>query len=164
MLDYGTWYSSISRSFRKSPQRKTILVMTNRYITYLMYMVYPILLVLGLPKENGSVLLVIPALFFVLVTLLRLIWNKERPYDKFGITPIIAKETKGKSMPSRHVFSAVMISMCALTLSLPLGLLCLSLSILLALCRVIGGVHYPSDVIVGGGIGLLAGLLLFLFT
>ena len=34
--------------------------------------------------------------------------------------------------------------------------------VLVALIRVIGGVHYPSDVLAGAIIGILAGLILYL--
>ena len=65
-------------------------------------------------------------------------------------------------MPSRHVFSASMVSMCALRLSFPFGLMLLGFSLILAFCRVLGGVHYPKDVLIGYALGFSFGLLLFL--
>lgn len=66
-------------------------------------------------------------------------------------------------MPSRHVFSATIISMAILRLNLILGIFFLILSLVIALCRVLGGVHYPRDVMVGFLVGIVCGLLLFLF-
>ena len=37
-----------------------------------------------------------------------------------------------------------------------------AIGVLIALIRVIGGVHYPSDVLAGAIIGILAGLILYL--
>ena len=68
----------------------------------------------------------------------------------------------GKSFPSRHVFSATVIAMLALTLNPWLGGAMLFLAGALALLRVLGGVHYPSDVLAGYVIGILVGLLLYL--
>lgn len=66
-------------------------------------------------------------------------------------------------MPSRHVFSASLLSMVLLQVSGTLGLLFLVLSLGLASARVLGGVHYPKDVLVGYLLGLLWGSLLYLF-
>lgn len=65
-------------------------------------------------------------------------------------------------MPSRHVFSAVMIALCVWLIQWWLGLILLGLALTLAFIRVIGGVHYPRDVIVGALCGLLAGAMLFI--
>ena len=71
------------------------------------------------------------------------------------------KETKGKSFPSRHVFSIAMIAMTFLRVSLPLAVLFFVLTALLAALRVLGGVHYVRDVAAGAAMGVLCGLLGF---
>ena len=53
-------------------------------------------------------------------------------------------------------------SMCVCQLSLPLGMCSMLLSLLLALVRVLGGVHYPKDVLVALGLGLVWGGLFLL--
>ena len=103
-----------------------------------------------------------PGTSFILLSLLRKILNQPRPYERWTISPLIIKDAKGQSMPSRHVFSAVVISVCVLRVTTWAGIFLLILSALLAFCRVLGGVHYPKDVVVGYIIGLIAGSLLFL--
>ena len=66
-------------------------------------------------------------------------------------------------MPSRHVFSTAVIAMAWIPVSLPAGILLLLVAVLESVIRVLGGVHYPSDVAAGYLIGVLAGLpMLFL--
>ena len=52
--------------------------------------------------------------------------------------------------------------MACLHANLPVGLVLLVLSALLGLVRVLGGVHYPKDVLVGYACGLLLGILFFI--
>jgi membrane-associated phospholipid phosphatase len=130
-----------------------------------MYLVYPLLLIhLFINKPDKlPIFILIPGLSFVLVSFGRHLLNAPRPYETWNITPLIPKDTKGHSFPSRHVFSASIISMAVLRLNPILGILFLVLSLVIAICRVIGGVHYPHDVAAGYLIGIICGLLLFLF-
>ena len=52
--------------------------------------------------------------------------------------------------------------MACLHTNLPVGLVLLVLSAFLGLVRVLGGVHYPKDVLVGYACGLLWGILFFI--
>ena len=115
----------------------------------------------GLGQELATYIMV-PALGFILLTLVRKWINQPRPYETWGIVPLLEKDSSGNSMPSRHVFSATIISMACLHANLPAGLILLLLSALLGLVRVLGGVHYPKDVLVGYACGLIWGILFFI--
>ena len=139
----------------------------NRMMTVLMPLAYLTLLGTafmnkGLGKEFATYILV-PASGFVLLTLVRKWINQPRPYEAWEIIPLLEKDSAGNSMPSRHVFSATIISMACLHANLPAGLILLVLSALLGLVRVLGGVHYPKDVLVGYACGLIWGILFFIF-
>ena len=99
---------------------------------------------------------------FFLLSLGRSLYNRPRPYHTWDIQPLIKKDSLGKSFPSRHVFSATTIAMFTLLLNPWLGGTMLFLAAILAILRVLGGVHYPSDVLAGYVIGILVGLLLYL--
>lgn len=161
MKNYAEYYARLSRPYR--PYAKQ-LRLVNQSVTTLMYAVYPLLLTFLFLEKGGAATLpyvLVPGIGFVLLSLVRKILNQPRPYERWDIEPLIEKDSSGQSMPSRHVFSATIISMCLLTINFWLGLLLLILSALLAFCRVIGGVHYPKDVLVGYAIGVLVGLVLF---
>lgn len=160
---YFDFYQGLTEAIRQSPKALHWLVVINSSITYLMYAVYPLLLLLIFLKNGRAVLpfLLIPGLSFVGVSIVRKWINQPRPYEAWPISPLITKDSSGESMPSRHVFSATMISMCVLRVNFFLGCLCFLLTLLLAVCRVLGGVHYPKDVLVGLFLGVLVGSLLW---
>lgn len=172
MKDYNQTYQAIRRPFQKRPHLLTFLVWLNGHITQLMYLIYPgLLLYLAWSGIRTGMdflhqllpFILIPGISFVGLSLLRKLFKQTRPYEDWEITPLVPKVSTGNSMPSRHVFSATMISMCVLQVQPLLGCGLLLLSLILAYCRVLVGVHYPKDVVVGFLIGLAAGLLLFLF-
>lgn len=167
MKNYQEWYQNISSILTSHPTLLFLLRSFNRLMTVAMPLVYLALLVttylqLGLGQQVGIYLL-IPATGFVILSLFRKKINHPRPYETWNISPLLEKDSSGQSMPSRHVFSATIISMACLHASLPVGLACLLFSALLGLVRVLGGVHYPKDVLVGYAGGLVWGFLFFLF-
>ena len=136
-------------------------------MTVVMPIVYLTLLVITyLQEELGKQILIyvfVPASGFVILSLLRKKLNAPRPYEVWEIVPLLDRDSPGQSMPSRHVFSATIISMACLHASLSVGVILLVLSVFLGLVRVLGGVHYPKDVLVGYACGLVWGVIFFLF-
>jgi membrane-associated phospholipid phosphatase len=165
MKNYAEFYNKLTKAFQDKPAAIRGLQVINSLLTKVMYLVYPLLLIhLFINKPDKlPIFILIPGLSFVLVSFGRHLLNAPRPYETWNITPLIPKDTKGHSFPSRHVFSASIISMAVLRLNPILGILFLVLSLVIAICRVIGGVHYPHDVAAGYLIGIICGLLLFLF-
>ena len=136
-------------------------------MTVVMPMIYLTLLATTYLQEGlGKQVLVyvfVPASGFVILSLLRKKINAPRPYEVWEIVPLLDRDSPGQSMPSRHVFSATIISMACLHASLSVGLILLILSAILGLVRILGGVHYPKDVVVGYMCALVWGVLFFLF-
>ena len=104
-----------------------------------------------------------PASGFMILSLLRKKINAPRPYETWEIVPLLDRDRPGQSMPSRHVFSATIISITCLHASLSVGVILLILSAILGLVRVLGGVHFPKDVVVGYICALVWGVIFFLF-
>ena len=157
-------YAKLSAPFRSRPWAVKGLRSANRALTLLCYICYPALLLWLLAYMDarlwGAVL--VPAGSFVLVSLFRSKVNRPRPYEAMDIQPLIIKNTKGNSFPSRHVFSVFVIAMTWGWICPRVGAALMVVGVLVALIRVIGGVHYPSDVLAGAIIGILAGLILYL--
>ena len=167
MKNYQEWYDHIAGNIENKPFLLSLLRTFNRFMTIVMPMIYLTLLAItylqqGLGKQVG-IYLFIPASGFVILSFLRKKINAPRPYEVWEIVPLLDRDSPGQSMPSRHVFSATIISMACLHASLTMGMICLTLSAFLGLVRVLGGVHFPKDVVVGYICGLVWGVIFFLF-
>jgi len=153
-------YIKMTQPFRENPGMAKGIHIINKLCTGIMYVSYPALIVyLFLQKnERLSCAVLVPAISFVLLSVGRYIINRPRPYEAFAVPSVINKDTRGKSFPSRHVFSATIIAMTFLFASpwVWLGVVFLMVSVLLAVVRVVSGVHYISDVIAGIVIAVLA--------
>ncbi len=167
MKNYQEWYNHIARKIEKKPIFLKLLRTFNRLMTVVMPMIYLTLLTTTYLQEGLGkkiwIYLFIPASGFVILSLLRKKINAPRPYEVWEIVPLLDRDSPGQSMPSRHVFSATIISTACLHASLSVGLILLILSAILGLVRVLGGVHYPKDVLVGYACGLVWGVIFFLF-
>lgn len=155
-------YRRLSAPFRREGRRKALLGV-NRVLTYGCYAAYPLLLAVLAVQRDGRFwrALLVPGISFFLVSLVRQWINAPRPYETLEIDPLIHKDTRGKSLPSRHVFSMFVIAMTFLWILPPVGVLLLICGGVLAAVRVIGGVHYLRDVAAGAAVGTAAGLLGF---
>ena len=163
-------YIKMTQPFRENDGLAKGIHMANKLYTGVMYLAYPVLLVyLFFFGKFSSYFrfdkaLLVPGISFVLLSLFRKFINRPRPYEKFQVPPVIKKDTKGHSFPSRHVFSATMIAITFLLMS-PwswLGVIFLIVSIALAVVRVVSGVHYISDVVAGIIVAVVAAVLGYL--
>lgn len=157
-MKYAEWYTKITENLR-TPEKIHCIQFLDKVLTGTMYVVYPAMLVYVYLYQRNLLVkeISIPAVSFLLVSLFRKLYNRPRPYES-DIIPLITKDTQGQSMPSRHIFSSAVISMGVLAVNIPLGGICWMITILNAVVRVIGGVHYPSDVTAGILTGFLSGL------
>ena len=167
MKNYQEWYGYVAGKIEKKPCLLSLLRTFNRFMTVVMPIVYLTLLATVYFREGfGKQVLIyvfIPASGFVILSLLRKKINAPRPYEEWNIKPLLDRDSLGQSMPSRHVFSASIISMACFHASLSLGIILLVLSAFLSLVRVLGGVHYPKDVVVAYICALAWGMIFFLF-
>ena len=167
MKNYQEWYGNVATNIENKSFLLSLLRSFNRFITVVMPIVYLTLLATTYFQEGlGKQVLIyvcIPASGFVILSFLRKKINAPRPYEEWDIKPLLDRDSPGQSMPSRHVFSAPIISMACLHTSLTMGMICLILSAFLGLVRVLGGVHFPKDVVVGYICALVWGVIFFQF-
>ncbi len=140
---------------------KKIAITMQKGAEILIYLTYPVFLAVLFINNNlfWAKSAAVCGVGFLLVSLFRHFYNAPRPYQIYDIIPVINKNSKGKSMPSRHCFSASVIAVSISVINLPIGILIGVLALLMATLRVVFGVHFIKDVLVGLLLGVLIGLV-----
>lgn len=133
------------------------------YVTAVLYFGVLLWLLWQRKYGDGMVTIAVPAVSFVLVTVFRTKLNARRPYEVYGFKPLIPKDKCGNSFPSRHVFSIFVIATTLAWQCIWIAAIVWLLGAVLALVRVVSGVHFPRDVIAGMCIGILFGAACGLF-
>lgn len=156
-------YIKYTNPLRLDEEKAKKIISLNQILTGLVFLIYPLYMAVLYGEKDPKLIKVIlvPAVSFVLVTILRKIINAPRPYEKFEIPPVIEKDTKGKSFPSRHVFSVFIIAVTIFYSHPGPGIILGLLGVAMAVIRVAGGVHEPRDVIAGALIGIACGVIGF---
>ena len=144
-------YGMIKDFFEKNNRFK-IFKMLYIFSTALFVLVYAAILLKNIAKKEYKRLfcnIFAPGVTFGLCTIIRHKINRKRPYEEMNIEPLINKDKKGHSFPSRHVTSAFAIAVTAYHENKGLGMFSMFVAVIVAFVRVIAGVHYVKDVVAG---------------
>ncbi len=140
-------YKRLSKPYRESKGMRRCLAAADALITALIFLSYPVFLIYAVYNKSTPAFacdIMIPAVSFGFLSLFRRLYSAPRPYEVWDITPLLKKDTRGKSFPSRHVFSVFIIGMTYFHTFHILGAAVLLSGAALACIRVIGGVHFPK--------------------
>ena len=148
---YPERYNKIKAFITKNKVRLIIFTFVYKQLPRVLAVVYGFLIVYLCIIGDMRVIkcVCVPAFVFATLSAARHALNFERPYEKFDISPIFPKGKKGRSFPSRHTACAAVIAASVMYVSLPVGIAAMVAAVLVALSRVIGGVHFPRDVAAG---------------
>ena len=155
-------YNRIAKHIRSSRYGVSVVNWLDKVIVLATVVIYGIMILLQFIYADYDLLykiILVPAVGFLVVSACRYIYNQPRPYEIMNIDPIITKDTKGKSFPSRHVYSIFVIAMTAMQINMFFGILLLVVGFMLAILRVIGGVHFTRDVFAGAFLGVITGVI-----
>ena len=103
--------------------------------------------------------LIITAVPFIALSVMRYVINAPRPYELLEFYEKKPKSRTGCSFPSRHVFSVFVIATVMIPQNIALGIGLLLLGAVLAALRVLLGVHFIRDVVAGALIGVISGVI-----
>ena len=149
-------YHALYRWFDAHPAARRFVVALDRWLPLVPFVCYPVLLCLlnvrlvqlfltrqsaapDLMSEIARSILV-PGITFWVGTALRARLDRPRPYDQPGFTPLVQKDTHGRSFPSRHALSAAVLAMVWLYFSPAVGWCMIVIALLIAVVRVLTGV------------------------
>ena len=161
-------YHNIQAFFKNNSLMYNILKASYKLFPAIIFASYILFIIVsafiyGITDVTFLKVTLVPLCTFAIVSVFRKIFNAQRPYEKYGITPLIAKDKQGQSFPSRHVASGFIISMAFLYINMALGITFLIISLLIAITRVLAGVHFIKDVVAGALFSVIMGyILLFL--
>jgi membrane-associated phospholipid phosphatase len=140
-----------------SPLRMLVAVLAERLASVEVALMI-LLLVRG---RRGSVanMVAAVALVYGLSEVSGRLGPRDRPFMRLSAVEALVEHSGGRSFPSRHVASGLAMASIARRAHPRLGALMAVIAAVLGLTRVAAGLHYPSDVLAGLGLGLLVGRL-----
>ena len=167
-------YQKILYWLNAHPAAKQLVILLNHWLPAVPFVCYPVLLVLlnlqwfrllrgGLDQTALDFMqciaraILVPGFVFLGGTLLRKKLNFPRPYEQPGFTPLVAKESRGHSMPSRHALSAAVLAAVWLYFYPAAGCVMVGIALLICCLRVLTGVHHVRDVVCGFALGFALG-------
>lgn len=142
------FYQSILTYISKRPILKKVLLVIVKYSPYITMAIYPCILAYLLIIQSPDIIPVLykPLGAFAVVTIIRKLVNRPRPYETLNIKPLVAHK-KGESFPSRHAVSSMIIGLVCFYINPILGIFGITVATIVCLSRIIAGVHYISDVL-----------------
>ena len=162
-------YHALYRWFDAHPAARRFVVALDRWLPLVPFVCYPVLLVIlnvqwfALLRVGSAAALdfmqqiaraiLVPGITFWFGTALRARLDRPRPYEQLGFVPLVAKETKGHSFPSRHALSAAVLAMTWLRFFPAVGVAMVIITLLICALRVLVGVHSVPDVLFGAALG-----------
>lgn len=154
-------YIKITEPLRSNQERAKRVTSLNHMLTALVFCVYPLYLFMLFTDKNPWLwrAILVPAVSFVGLSVVRKIINAPRPYENLTCRRYWKKTQKGKSFPSRHVFSVFIIAMTIFYEHPGAGVLLGIIGLLLGIVRVLVGVHEPKDIILGALAGIVCGIV-----
>ena len=145
-----------------------VIVFFGVYASYLLIVIF-----LGLiffkatlwTKKFEIVLLAVSSIVLsrlLIVPFIRHFWPRLRPFIEYNITPLFTDYYA--SFPSGYASFFFALSFIVYYYDKFWGKFFIATSILITISRVMGGVHYLSDIIVGSIIGFLSAYLLYFYV
>ncbi len=156
-------YHAVQAWFRARPAALKALLLGNKLLSASVYFAYIAMVLFLLLTGDGRLwrVIIVPAVVFLGGSALRRWLNFPRPYEVYHTPSLDNKTRAGQSFPSRHLFSASVLTVCAFWLWPPLGWVMTGITVLLAPLRVLVGVHFIRDVAAGALLGGILGYLGF---
>lgn len=159
-------YKNINFWFREKDSRMKKFLVIYKILPLMVVAAYGVAVFIQFYQAKGDYeklirVILVPAVTFILCTIFRKIVNERRPYEVWDLKPLVKKDKKGQSFPSRHMLSATIIAMACFYTNHILGIVMFVLALFVGIVRPIAGVHFVKDIVAALILGILCGIVGF---
>ena len=158
-LDYNIsdWLFSLGRSLSED----LVIFLASWLIFFLYGYVGAVFFFAWRRRQWGSILrIILAAIFsFIINLIIAYLYFRTRPYAALGFSPVLTPLFLDQSFPSSHAAVAWALAVSIWFYNKKNALVAFAAAALISIGRVLAGVHYLSDVLAGGFIGLIAAWL-----
>lgn len=133
------------------------------YLGYVLLISLAVFLIIDLKKYwKMAFESIIVALFvrFVIIEIIKAIKFRPRPFTQDEVNLIMPYDSSETSFPSGHASFFFALSTIIYCYNKKVGILFYAASFLISISRVFAGVHWPSDILAGALLGIVAGFIL----
>jgi undecaprenyl-diphosphatase len=148
----------INAAVRNSPLWRALVGAAARWLAGVEVLLMVALAVAG-RRQLAARMLASVGLIYLASEALGAIWPRERPFSERKNVEALARHARGRSFPSRHVASGLAMAAIGRRGHPLLGGAMAAVAVLLGVCRVGAGLHYPSDVVAGAILGVATHIL-----
>lgn len=148
------------RIIRQSSLLDSVIIFSGTYLPYIVFA--GIIVWLAFNWNRNTLLYLAGAAVlsrFIIVEIIRVIWERSRPFVQENIVPLISHSASA-SFPSGHASFFFALSFVIYLNNKKAGIVFLILSSIIVIARVLSGIHWFSDIIVGAAIGIISGYLI----
>lgn len=144
------FYENMNILIYKHPFVKGCIYFVSRFCPYMIVIFYSLFLLKIYIEWESHLFYFIknPILAVISTIILKIIFNRKRPCQKYNIKPVDDLKRKNYSFPSIQTACAFSIALTVLKYGPNMGLLLAALAIGITISRFLSGVHYISDVLV----------------
>ena len=146
----------------KWPWLDSANIFLAKYLLYILVIALGLFAVLNLKKYWKVVFVSLVAgvvARFIVGTIIRFLWFKERPFVVLHLIPLIDKDPSEASFPSGHMLFLFAISTVIYLYNKKIGWGFYIASAIIGIARIYVRVHWPVDIFMGAIIGIIMGFL-----
>lgn len=96
----------------------------------------------------------------VLVFAIRILYSQPRPFEIFNVPNQLLYHSAGNAFPSGHATAAFAIATAVFLWNRKWGAALYAAAFLVGIARIIGGIHWPTDILAGAVVGIGGALVI----
>jgi undecaprenyl-diphosphatase len=94
----------------------------------------------------------------IIAEAIQFLFYADRPFVNFNVNQLL-RHSASASFPSGHAIFFFAVSMSIFLWNKKIGAIGLCTSVLVGLSRIFGGIHWPSDILMGAGLGIITAMV-----